>query len=128
MNHTPDMLPAQTGSDWLINPNVSFEYAGLLSSKGEWTHPDRTEKTFEILYITSGTVRICEEETTYTAPKGSLLVLEAGKRHYGIGKAVSYTHLKEPKSRPRAAALWTPGDGSKLCTGMFLIEFVAFRV
>ena len=86
MNHNPDKLPAKTGSDWLINPNVSFEYAGLFSSKGEWTHPDRTEKTFEILYITSGTVRICEEETTYTAPKGSLLVLEAGKRHYGIGK------------------------------------------
>lgn len=75
-----------TSVSMLVNPNVSFEYAGLFSSKGTWTHPDRTEKTFEILYVTSGTVRLCEEQTVYTAPKGSLLVLEAGKRHYGIGE------------------------------------------
>ena len=75
-----------TSVSMLVNPNVSFEYAGLFSSKGAWTHPDRTEKTFEILYVTSGTVRLCEEQTVYTAPKGSLLVLEVGKRHYGIGK------------------------------------------
>ena len=75
-----------TSVSMLANPNVSFEYAGLFSSKGAWTHPDRTEKTFEILYVTSGTVRLCEEQTVYTAPKGSLLVLEAGKRHYGIGE------------------------------------------
>ena len=75
-----------TSVSMLVNPNVSFEYAGLFSSKGAWTHPDRTEKTFEILYVTSGTVRLCEEQTVYTAPKGSLLVLEAGKRHYGIGE------------------------------------------
>ena len=43
----------------LVNPNVSFEYAGLFSSKGAWTHPDRTLKTFDILYVTSGTVRLC---------------------------------------------------------------------
>lgn len=70
----------------LTNPKVSFAYAGLFTSQGTWTHPDRTEKTFEILYVTSGTVRIREEQTLYTAPKGSLLVLEAGKRHFGVGK------------------------------------------
>lgn len=77
---------SESGDFMLINPNIEFVYAGLFTSKGEWTHPDRTEKTFEIIYVTNGTVRLCEEQTVYTAPKGSLLVLEAGKRHYGIGK------------------------------------------
>ena len=77
--------PPPCAEDLLINANVSFEYAGLFHSKGAWTHPDRTEKTFEILYVTSGNVRLQEENTAYIAPKGSLLVLEAGKRHYGVG-------------------------------------------
>lgn len=76
----------ENGDFMLINPNIDFVYAGLFTSKGEWTHPDRTEKTFEMIYVTNGTVRLCEEQTVYTASKGSLLVLEAGKQHYGVGK------------------------------------------
>ena len=34
---------------------------------------------------------------------------------------------KVTKSRPRAAALWTPGDGSKLYTGVLFIEIETVR-
>ena len=35
---------------------------------------------------------------------------------------------KVTKNTPRVATLWTPGDGSKLYTGVLFIEIVAFRV
>lgn len=71
--------------DMLFNPHITFEYAGLFSSKGDWTHPERVEKTFEIIYVTSGLVRLREEETLYEVPRGALLVLEPGRMHVGVG-------------------------------------------
>jgi ribosomal protein L11 methyltransferase len=45
----------------LINPNVSFWYAGLFQSSGQWIHPQKAEQTYEIIYVTEGEVYMCEE-------------------------------------------------------------------
>lgn len=71
----------------LLNPNVRFEYAGLFTSVGDWIHPDRTEVTHEIIYVTDGEVLLDEEGAARRAVKGQLLVLEAGKRHVGTRTA-----------------------------------------
>ena len=71
----------------LINPNVSFSYAGLFQSNGEWIHPRRVEKTYEIIYVTSGEVCMVEEASEgrreIRAKKGELFLLSPDVLHYG---------------------------------------------
>lgn len=70
----------------LLNPNVTFDYAGRFSSNALWTHPERVEKTFEILYVLSGIVRLQVQDVRYDVPSGGLLVIEPGQWHCGIGQ------------------------------------------
>lgn len=64
--------------------NVEFDYMGLFSSEEKWIHPDRTEKTWELIYVTDGTVCMHDEKVgDMTLDKGMLAVLEKGVRHYG---------------------------------------------
>ena len=71
----------------LINSNISFSYAGLFQSKGEWIHPSRVEKTYEIIYVTSGEVHMIEElsvgQCEICAKKGELFLLSPNLLHYG---------------------------------------------
>ncbi len=59
------------------------EYGGLFSTNETWIHPDRTEATYEIIYVTNGKVYMNIEGTEYCAEKGHLLLLEPNKRHFG---------------------------------------------
>lgn len=70
----------------LQNPHVTFDYAGLFQSKGAWIHPQRTEKTYEIIYVTRGEVYIREAETQYHLRQGELLLLSPGITHFGTKK------------------------------------------
>lgn len=77
----------------LFNSYIKFNYAGLFSTEDDWIHPDRVENTYEIMYITAGEVYLNDEvlgEICLT--KGSLAILEPGKRHYGskISKNTSF--------------------------------------
>ena len=68
----------------LENTNIRFNYAGLFGSEVLWIHPDRTEETYEIIYVTSGKVFMHDEKNgSMELSKGSLVILEPGVRHYG---------------------------------------------
>ena len=62
---------------------INFVYSGLFLTDSEWIHPTRKEVTWEIIYVTEGTVDIREEDTEYHLEKGDVLVLSAGKEHAG---------------------------------------------
>lgn len=73
----------------LDNPNVRFEYAGFFTSNDEWIHPNRTEITYEIIYVTSGVVHLYDEKNgRLSLSRGSLAILEPGIRHAGSKKSV----------------------------------------
>ncbi len=52
-----------------------------------WIHPDVTIDTYEIIFVTGGTVYIREGETEYALRKGNLLVLRPHVRHAGYQKS-----------------------------------------
>ena len=66
-----------------VNPNVRFDYAGLFQNEGEWIHPKRTERTYELIYVTEGVVYMREGKKDICAKKGQLFVLSPGVCHYG---------------------------------------------
>ena len=70
----------------LLNPNYKFAYAGLFRSEGEWIHPERTESTYEIIYVTQGEVCLIEGATEINAKKGQLILLSPGVTHAGTKK------------------------------------------
>lgn len=68
----------------LINPYIKFDYAGYFVSKDRWIHPDRTEQTYEIIYVTHGKIHMYDEVIgKIEAIRGQVLLLEPGCRHYG---------------------------------------------
>lgn len=72
----------------LNNPNVDFEFSGLFTSSDEWIHPDRTEITYEIIYVTAGNVYMFDEKYGELELRpGSLAIFEPSVRHYGSKKS-----------------------------------------
>ena len=67
----------------LSNPHFEFDYAGLFHSEGEWIHPERTERTYEIIYVTRGEVCLMEAEEEITLKKGQLVLLLPEVTHVG---------------------------------------------
>ena len=66
----------------------SYDMVGEFHSLGEWIHPKRSIKSFEVILALEGTVYISEENQEYALQKNQLLVLEPFKEHYGY-KTVS---------------------------------------
>ena len=86
----------------LVNEHILFEYAGYFISSGEWIHPDKTEQTYEIIFVTQGTVFLCDEKQgPIEIRAGQVCLLEPGVRHYGteISEGVRFYwvhfHLKQ---------------------------------
>ena len=67
----------------LMHPHFKFEYAGLFQSDGEWVHPARVEKTFELLCVTHGEVCIAEGAKEYCVKQGQVLLLSPHVVHRG---------------------------------------------
>ena len=67
----------------LMHPKVRFEYAGIFQSAGEWIHPARVEKTFEIICVTRGEVWIEEGDREYCVKQGQVLLLSPKTAHKG---------------------------------------------
>ena len=71
----------------LINPHASFSFGGLFQTDGDWIHPKKVERTYEIIYVTSGEVYMCEEAKEglrhIHAKKGELFILSPHCCHYG---------------------------------------------
>ena len=54
---------------------------GEFHSSGEWIHPGRNIKSYEIILVLEGTVYIAEETREYILQKNQLLILEPFKEH-----------------------------------------------
>lgn len=67
----------------LLNPEIIFEYAGLFQSAGEWIHPARVERTYEIICVTKGEVWIQEGAHEYCIKRGGVLLLSPRVEHKG---------------------------------------------
>lgn len=86
--------------DILQNDQILFDYAGLFHSQSEWIHPERAEKTYEIIYVTEGEVFIEEAGREYHLSRGNLLLLSPGLSHRGtritsgVGFYWVHFHLK----------------------------------
>ena len=82
----------------LMNPNISFSYAGLFQSDGEWIHPKKIENTYEIIYVTEGEVFMQEGEREIHAKKGEIFLLAPDTWHYGTkvtsGVSFYWAHFK----------------------------------
>lgn len=83
----------------------SYDMIGEFHSSGEWIHPGRSIKSYEVILVLEGTVYIAEEMQKYALQKNQLLILEPFKEHHGY-KTVSeptafywfhfFTDLKVP--------------------------------
>ena len=84
----------------LQNDQILFDYAGLFHSQSEWIHPERVEKTYEIIYVTEGEVFIEEAGREYHLSRGNLLLLSPGLSQRGtritagVGFYWVHFHLK----------------------------------
>ena len=63
--------------------HFSYEMIGEFQSIGEWIHPRRQIRSFEVILVLEGTVYIAEDERKYTLQKNQLLLLEPFREHYG---------------------------------------------
>lgn len=72
--------------------DIKFSGMGLFSTEKPWIHPARTEITYEIIYVTAGTVMIAEDEE-YTLNRGDLLILDKEKHHYGFSQSNGKTEF-----------------------------------
>lgn len=57
--------------------------AGKFVSHNEWIHPDRVIDSYEIIFVTKGSVYINENGTEYSVGVNEILVLEPNLRHFG---------------------------------------------
>ena len=70
---------------------IKFNGMGLFTTDKTWIHPDRCEKTYEIIYVTKGTVHLFEENTQYSLKKGDLILLKPHVFHGGFQKSTGDT-------------------------------------
>lgn len=70
------------------NFEIKFHHAGMFQSRGEWIHPERREKTYELIYVLKGDFSLIEENTLYRLSKGNVLLLSPDVVHKGFGKSV----------------------------------------
>lgn len=101
---------------------IKFISAGNFTETEKcWIHPKRTAQTDELIYVTGGTLHICEDYSEYHVERGSVILLEKGHTHYGLmpsEKPLSFMRLifsveedgeqDEPNMYPRKISL--PGN------------------
>lgn len=69
--------------------NVKSYGAGKFVSRGEWIHPARVIHSNEVIFVIAGTVYITEDQQQYELKKNDMLLLEAGRYHYGHQKSTN---------------------------------------
>lgn len=63
--------------------NVKYVHGGKFISRNIWKHPERTNKTDQIIIVLEGKVYITVENEHFTLSQGDTLFIPKGKKHYG---------------------------------------------
>lgn len=71
--------------------DIKFGGMGLFTADKEWIHPTRCERTYEIIYVTKGTVHLYEGGEKYDLCKGDLILLKPHVVHGGFEKSTGDT-------------------------------------
>ena len=69
------------------NFTLEYVYSGLFTTDSTWIHPQKTEITYELIYVTSGEVFLEENGRRYHLRQNDAIFLEAGKVHKGYMKS-----------------------------------------
>lgn len=69
----------------------AYDMIGEFRSSGEWIHPKRNIKSYELIFVLDGNLYIAEENTKFVVKKNEFIVLEPFKEHYGYKKVSQYT-------------------------------------
>lgn len=60
---------------------------GKFTSRGEWIHPERCNKTTELIVVTEGSFGLEIEGTIFELNAGDAIFIAAGEHHIGVGAA-----------------------------------------
>ena len=66
--------------------DIVVENGGLFSSRGRGSHPQRVLKSYELILVRRGNLRLKEGDRCFTLQPGETLVLFPGRLHRGIGR------------------------------------------
>ena len=64
--------------------DIVVENGGLFSSRGRGSHPQRVLKSYELILVRRGNLRLKEGDRCFTLQPGETLVLFPGRLHRGI--------------------------------------------
>ena len=77
------LISYKRGENPTMYENVTKDSAGKFISKGEWKHPSRTNNSYELIFVTKGTVYITKANKEYVLEVNDVLLIEPGVRHFG---------------------------------------------
>ena len=60
---------------------------GKFTSRGEWIHPERCNRTTELIVVTEGSFGLDIEGTIFELNAGDAIFIAAGEHHIGVGAA-----------------------------------------
>jgi AraC-like DNA-binding protein len=66
--------------------DIVVENGGLFSSRGRGAHPERVLKSYELILVRRGQLKLKEDSRCFTLHPGETLVLFPGRCHRGIGR------------------------------------------
>ncbi|MCC6580638.1 MAG: AraC family transcriptional regulator [Phycisphaeraceae bacterium] len=89
-----------------VSRPVEAANGGLFVCRGEGRHPDRVIRTWELIFVRRGVLKMMEEGRPLTIREGGTLLLWPGRRHWGAGpypKNLSFywIHFQLPAARRR---------------------------
>jgi len=96
------MNPPDASHFLALWPALKVETAGLFISSGEGMHPTRRLRSFELILVRSGNLRLREEKEKLSAKRGEMLILHPGQWHrgverYPVGLSFYWLHFRLPK-------------------------------
>lgn len=67
----------------MLFDDATFVSVEKFHTKEKWMHPVRKSSVNELLYVTEGSLTVCEDFHEFRADKGKLLLLKKNRKHYG---------------------------------------------
>lgn len=71
--------------------NLTFSNMGLFDTDSPWIHPAVTIDSFELIFVTEGTVSLYEGERNFELHKGEMVLLCPGTEHGGTKESRGHT-------------------------------------